>query len=107
MRTRQGAAVNQGERPDVLSALTRWRLDLPAIRELLYRAATPRERERWHALWLLARGWTAAAVAAALDRDPHTVGDWLARFCRDGPASVTFTQTGGSPPPSTRRSRPS
>jgi hypothetical protein len=24
----------------------------------MYRAPTPRERERWHALWLLARGAT-------------------------------------------------
>jgi hypothetical protein len=38
-------------------------------------------------------------VAAALGRDPHTVGDWLATFCRDGPAALAFMQTGGSPPP--------
>jgi hypothetical protein len=95
--------VNDGDLP---AALARWGLDLPAVRTRVYRAPTPRERERWHALWLLARGWTAADVAAALERDPHTVGDWLARFCRDGPASVAFEQTGGSPPPSPRRSRP-
>lgn len=92
---------------DLLVALARWQLDLPAVRTLVYRAPTPRERERWHALWLLARGWPAAEVAAALGRDPHTVGDWRARFCRGGPASVTFEPTGGAPPPSPQPSRPS
>jgi len=54
--------------------LARWHLDERAVREQIYRAANPRERERLHALWLLARGWTAAQVAEALGRDPHTVG---------------------------------
>jgi hypothetical protein len=88
--------VNDG---DLLGALGRWHLDLPAVRTLVYRAPTPRERERWHALWLLARGWPAADVAAALARDPHTLGAWRAGFCRDGPASITVEHTGGSPPP--------
>jgi anti-sigma-K factor RskA len=90
---------------DLTAALARWHLDLPAVRTLVYRAPTPRERERWHALWLLASGWTAAEVALALERDPHTVGDWRARFCRDGPASVAFEPTGGAPPPSPRPNR--
>jgi hypothetical protein len=92
---------------DLTAALARWCLDLPAVRTLVYRAPTPRERERWHALWLLAQGWTAAAVAALLERDPHTIGEWRARCCRDGPASVAVEPSGGAPPPSTRPSRPS
>ena len=96
--------VNDGE---LSAALARWELDLPAVRRLVYRAPTPRERERWHALWLLARGWTAAEVAVVLERDPHTIGEWRAGFCRAGPASLTFEGSGGPPPPSTRPSRPS
>jgi Homeodomain-like domain len=92
---------------DLTAALARWELDLPAVRALVYRAPTPRERERWHALWLLARGWPAAEVAAALERDPHTIGEWRTRFCRDGPASLTFEPAGGAPPPSARPDRPS
>ena len=99
--------MNHNEGNDVTRALAHWHLDLAAVRTWMYRAPTPRERERWHALWLLARGWTAADVAAALERDPHTVGDWRARFCRAGPARITFEPTGGSPPPWTRPSRPS
>jgi hypothetical protein len=56
----------------VLVTLGRWRLDLKAVREQRYRAPTPRERERWHAIWLLAQGWPAAQVAEALARDAHT-----------------------------------
>jgi transposase len=87
--------------------LARWHLDERQVRDRLYRAPTPRERERWHAIWLVARGWSAARVAEALERDAHTIGEWLAQFRASGPAGLTFEQTGGPPPPSTRRSRPS
>jgi transposase len=86
--------------------LERWKLDVRQVREQMYRAPTPRERERWHALWLLARGWSAAQVAEALERDPHTIGEWVAAFGRSGPAALAFEQSGGSPPPSARPSRP-
>ena len=82
----------------IAATLARWHLDERAVREQVYRAANPRERERWHALWLRARGWTAVQVAAALGRDAHTVGGWLEAFERDGPAALAFEQTGGSPP---------
>jgi transposase len=84
---------------DLKEALKRWHLDMRAVRERVYRAPTPRERERWHALWLTLQGWSAAQVAEALGRDAHTVGSWLADFRRDGPATLAFAQTGGSPPP--------
>ena len=90
---------------DIAAILTRWELDLRQMRERMYRAPTPRERERWQALWLLAQGWSANKVAALLDRDPHTIGAWLAAFAQDGPPALAFEQTGGSPPPSRRTSR--
>ena len=92
---------------DVLEALPRWNLDLRAVRDQVYRAATPRERERWHAVWLLAGGWTAGQVADALERDPHTIGGWLAALRQAGPAGLGFEHTGGSPPPSAPSSRAS
>jgi len=92
---------------DVLVMFGRWRVDVNQARDWVYRAPTPRERERWHALWLLARGWSAAQVAEALGRDAHTIGDWLEVFRQQGPAGLAFEQTGGSPPPSTRRNKPS
>jgi len=92
---------------DIRAMLERWQLGVNQVREQVYRAATPRERERWHALWLLARGWSAAQVAEALGRDAHTIGEWAADFGQQGPAGLAFEQTGGSPPPSTRRNKPS
>ena len=92
---------------DMQTTLERWQLDAKAVREQVYRAPTPRERERWHAIWLLVRGWSAAQVAEALGRDPHTIGNWLEDFRQRGPAGLAFEQTGGSPPPSTGRNKPS
>ena len=92
---------------EVLDALKRWKLNVGAVRERMYRAPTPRERGRWHALWLLAEGWSATQVADALERDPHTIGEWWASFRQGGPAGLTFEHSGGSPPPSPTRSKPS
>lgn len=84
---------------NLVEALSRWQVDAEVVREQVYRAPTPRERERWHAVWLTLQGWPTARVATALGRDPHTVGGWLSAVRRDGPAALTFVHTGGSPPP--------
>jgi hypothetical protein len=95
---------------ELAADLGRWGLDERGVRERLYGASTARERERWHdgrALrvgGLLGQGWPAAQVATALERDPHTVGEWLDGIRRSGPAGLTFERTGGPPPPSTRAS---
>lgn len=92
---------------DMLLMLGRWQLDAKGVRERVYGAPTPRERERWHAVWLLARGWSAAQVAEALERDAHTIGEWVEDLRQKGPAALTFEQTGGAPPPLTRHNKPS
>ena len=84
---------------DVVQLLEQWQLDAGEVRNRMYGAPTPRERERWHAIWLLSQGWTAEGVAEALERDSHTVGAWLTAFRQAGPTSLAFAQTGGSPPP--------
>ena len=89
----------RGIRPD----LEGWQLDLASVRSRMYLAPTPRERERWHALWLLCRGLTASGTAQALGRDAHTIGRWAAAFGEGGPAALIFEQTGGSVPPRTWR----
>ena len=90
---------------DMAALLAHWDVTVAAVREGVYRAPNPRERERWHALWLLARGWSAAQVAEALDRDAHTIGAWLDDFRQRGPAGLSFEQSGGSPPSSTRHNK--
>ena len=66
---------------EIAALLKRWEVDEHEVKKRMYRAPTPRERERWHALWLLAQGWTA------------------------GPVGLAFEQTGGSPPAWLRTSR--
>jgi transposase len=90
---------------DMLAVLKGWQLDAKGVRERMYRAPTPRERERWHAVWLLARAWTPAQVAEALERDAHTVGDWAEALRQRGPGALAFEQTGGAPPSLTRRNK--
>ena len=84
--------------------LEQWRMDATDLRRRMILAPTPRERERWYAILLLTQGLTATATAEALERDPHTIGRWASAFGEGGPAALIFEQTGGSPPPLTRRS---
>ena len=86
-------------------SLEQWEMGMKDVQRRMILSPTPRERERWHALWLLAQGWTAAATAEMLDRDPHTIGRWAAAFGEGGPRALIFEQTGGSPPRLSRRNR--
>ena len=79
--------------------LQQWKMDARNLRRRLILAPTPRERERWHAIWLLAQGWTASATAEALERDSPTIGRWAAALAEGGPKALIFEQTGGSPRP--------
>ena len=88
-------------------SLEQWQMGVKDLRRRVILAPTPRERERWYAILLLVQGLTAAATAEALEleRDHHTIGRWASAFGEGGPAALIFEQTGGSPPPLTRRSR--
>lgn len=90
---------------DVRLDLGHWQLDVNGVRELMYRAPTPRERERWHVVWLLSQGWSVNQVAEALERDARTIGEWLADFQQHGPVGLAFEQSGGSPPSSVRHNK--
>jgi transposase len=92
---------------EVQIALGRWQMDVNQVREQMYQAPTARERERWHAVWLFAQGWTLPQVAEALERDMRTIREWQADFQQHGPAGLAFEQSGGPPPPSVRHSKPS
>ena len=85
-------------------SLEQWQMGVKDLRRRMILAPTLRERERWYAILLLAQGLTAAATAEALERDPH-IGRWASAFGEGGPMALIFEQTGGSPPPLTRRSR--
>jgi hypothetical protein len=83
---------------ELRDVLKRWKLDLSAVRQQMYRAPTPRERERWHALWLLAEGWSAVQVAEALERDPHDRG-MAGQLSAGRPSGGNVRAHGWVPPP--------
>jgi len=78
---------------DMQAILEHWKLDTKAV------------RERWHAVWLLARDWSMVQVSEALERDAHTIGDWVESLRQKGPEALAFEQTGGAPPPLPRHSK--
>jgi len=90
---------------EMQKVLEKWQLDVKAVRERMYGAPTARERERWHAMWLIAQDWSAVQVATALERDAHTIGEWLEALREKGPTALAFEQSGGSPPSSHRHSK--
>ena len=53
-------------------SLEQWQMGAKDLRRRMVLAPTPRERERWYAILLLAQGLTAAATEEALEWDPHT-----------------------------------
>ena len=69
-----------------------WQLDLASVRSRMYLAPTPRERERWHALWLLCRGLTASGTAHTGPGCSHH------RQLTGGPAASDIPSRPGVPP---------
>ena len=53
---------------EIKGFLEQWRMDATDLRRRMIMSPTPRERERWYALWLLNQGWTASCTAEALGR---------------------------------------
>ena len=86
-------------------SLEQWQMGISDLHRRTILAPTPRERERWQAIWLLAQGWTAVVTAEALERDPYTIGRWASAFGEGGPAALIFAQTGGSLPPLASRNK--
>ena len=64
--------------------LEQWQMDAKALRRRMILAPTPRERERWYALLLLAQGWTAAAAAEALGAGPTQLAGGRRPSAREG-----------------------
>ena len=65
-------------------SLEQWQMEVKDLRRRMILASTPRERERWYAMLLLAQGWTAAATAEALERDPTLLAVGRRPSAREG-----------------------
>ena len=66
------------------------------LRERMYRAPTPRERERWHGLWLLAQGWSATQVALWRESLIPSETGWTT-FAKAGPKVWSLSRLGVPP----------
>ena len=76
-------------------SLEQWQMGVKDLRRRVILAPTPRERERWYAILLLAQGLTAAATAEAPGPPQSDVG--RRPSAREG--LLIFEQTGGPPRP--------
>ncbi len=87
-------------------SLEQCQMEVKDLRRRMILAPTPRERERWYAIWLLAQGWAASATAEELERAPHhrTVGF---SFRRGRAGGLDIRAERWFPPSLTKRSRQS
>ena len=78
--------------------LEQWQMDARDLHRRLILAPAPRERERWHAIWLLAQGWTASGAAQALGRGSSHHWTMGRRLWRGWACRLDFRAVRGVPP---------
>ena len=78
--------------------LEQWQMDARDLHRRLILAPAPRERERWHAIWLLAQGWTASGAAQALGRGSSHHWTMGRRLWRGWACRLDFRAVRGFPP---------
>ena len=76
----------------------RWRQTIEDLRDAAYRAAHARTRERFLALYEIARGSNATQVALLTGRCDESVMAWVHAYNEHGPDALSFQRTGGRPP---------
>jgi transposase len=85
--------------------LAAWDQSADDLRRLATTAAHRRSRERYLALYDIARGSCATQVAERTGRDPETVMGWVHAYNDRGPEALLYQRSGGRPP-FAQRSRP-
>ncbi|EXJ16151.1 helix-turn-helix domain-containing protein [Imhoffiella purpurea] len=84
--------------------LAKWNQTPDDLRKEAMHAPHPRTRERFLALYELARQRRgASSVARATGRHLQTLIRWVHRYNDAGPQALVFEHTGGVPPFLTRR----
>jgi transposase len=63
-------------------------LSIEELGQRYRQAKDPTERSRWHMLWLLARGYTATAIAELTGYSPYWIGRIARRYHSEGSAAV-------------------
>jgi transposase len=75
-----------------------WNQTPDFLRHLAQHHEHPRTRERFLALYEIARGKTATQVSRATGRNHQTVMNWVHNYNREGHESLFYRRTGGSLP---------
>jgi transposase len=68
------------------------------LRKEALKAAHPRTRERFMALYEVAQGKSASKVAKESGRNPQTVMSWVHRYNDNGADALIYERSGGHPP---------
>jgi Homeodomain-like domain len=76
----------------------KWGQTLDDLRQLAVSSEHPRTRERFLALYEVARGQSATAWAARSERHDDTVQAWVHAYNQSGPEALTYRRTGGVRP---------
>jgi transposase len=76
----------------------RWQQTPDDLRSMALQAAHPRTRERFLALFDIASGSCATAVARATGRSDESLLRWVHAYNERGPEALVFRHTGGRPP---------
>ena len=79
--------------------LAKWNQTLDDLFTLAVKAAHPRSRERFLALYHLAsEGGGATAYAAKTNRDRITVMEWVRKYNAQGAQALQYQRSGGTVP---------
>ena len=77
----------------------KWGQSLPDLHDRAVKAPHARTRERFMALYEIARRGTNATIwAAEVGRHFQSVQSWIHAYNEHGPDALTFRHTGGWPP---------
>jgi len=76
----------------------RWGQTVEDLRDVACQAEHPRTRERFLALYEIAKGSNATRVAAQTGRCDEAVMAWVHDYNAHGPDALSFLHTGGRPP---------
>lgn len=77
---------------------SRWGQSLSDLRRASLAAENERTRERFMALYEIARGSNATQLAEITGRNHQTIQAWVKRYNAGGPDAIVYRHTGGRSP---------
>src|SRR4051812_35608027 len=85
-------------RPMIKVEMAKWGQTVEDLRLASLSQPSPRSRERFQALYLIASGqFNATPCAGHTGRQDETVLRWVPRYTRHGPDALAYRHSGGRP----------